>query len=169
MRAVRLGAVLAVLTALAVALADHETAPAQEASGVPLTKEQYQERVIELSPLSGRLNVLDARMSIRELPKPRCAAKLKSFHRLLMRLTREAEAVVPPPEIAGLHRRLANEGRRMGRGVRKLRGSVAAGRLVCGFERNPNVSQKLHDLYYAGPLDATINELFEREYFPGGN
>ena len=156
-----------------VALAIAVSSAAGQAPSRPLTKQQYFETSVGLmSAVDKAINRFYYRLALHRYPPKKCARMTRRFDGRLSPLLTEAEAVIPPAEIADIHADLMQRGGWVVGNIDRLAKLAATRRLVCGDNlRHPppnRISRRISLVYERSGFDETLQALRDLGYVPSG-
>jgi hypothetical protein len=158
----------ALLGAGVVIAADGES----QTAGVPLSKEQYQQQGFHFENEVVKTNGLYYDLALDSLPRKKCGAGTRRYHRKLAAILSEASPTIPPPEIADVHSRLMAAARHIVRGVAQIAKRAQSGRFVCGYDiEHPafnEVGTRIDRAYFHSGFDPALNQLYDLGYLLGG-
>jgi hypothetical protein len=143
-----------------------------QTAGVPLSKEEYQQQAFHFDSEVGKANRIYYDLAVESLPRAKCGAGARRYHRKLAAILAEASPILPPPEIADVHGRLMAGARHIVRGVARIAKRAQSGRVICGYDiEHPGANEigvKVEHAYSRSGFEAPLDKLYELDYILGG-
>ena len=143
-----------------------------QTAGAPLSKAEYQQQAFHFESEVAKANRVYYTLAVEPLPRAKCGAGARRYHRKLAAILAEASPLAPPPEIADVHARLMAGARHIVRGVAQIAKRAQSGRVVCGYDiehpRANEIGSKVDQAYNRSGFGAALDKLYELDYILGG-